>query len=194
MWSILVIIVMNTFHVSKRDGIFCQQDISIPKLTKGIVCRALTALFMEQHCGRYLLRFLRGHDKNHRTKDNGQSHRLQYVSLAYHHVAKVHFFSLLTKICISCKIHSTKICISCNGNVTKPGKTLNCCPLLCRTPQLSCRCGRALVRAFRLLVFGIAWHSVSFTYEGISCVPLARCPRALSAHPILRPNGLMWGY
>ena len=92
MWSILVIIVMNTFHVSKRDGIFCQQDISIPKLTKGIVCHALTALFMEQHCGRHLLRFLRGHDKNHRTKDNGQSHRLQYVSLAYHHVAKVHFF------------------------------------------------------------------------------------------------------
>ena len=83
---------MNTFHVSKRDGIFCQQDISIPKLTKGIVCHALTALFMEQHCGRHLLRFLRGHDKNHRTKDNGQSHRLQYVSLAYHHVAKVHFF------------------------------------------------------------------------------------------------------
>ena len=27
-----------------------------------------------------------------------------------------------------------------------------------------------------------------------SCVPLARCPRALSAHPTLRPNGLMWGY
>ena len=27
-----------------------------------------------------------------------------------------------------------------------------------------------------------------------SCVPLARCPRASSAHPTLRPNGLMWGY
>ena len=27
-----------------------------------------------------------------------------------------------------------------------------------------------------------------------NCVPPARCPRALSAHPTLRPNGLMWGY
>ena len=27
-----------------------------------------------------------------------------------------------------------------------------------------------------------------------SCVPLARCPRASSAHPTLWPNGLMWGY
>jgi hypothetical protein len=47
---------------------------------------------MEQHCGRHLLRFLREHDKNHHAKDNGQNHRLQYVSLAYHHGAKIHFF------------------------------------------------------------------------------------------------------
>ena len=104
------------------------------------------------------------------------------------------FFSLLTKICISCKIHSTKICISCNGNVTKPGKTLNCCPLLCRTPQLSCWCRRTLVRAFRLPVLGVARNPDAFTGKRVSCVSPTRCPRALSAHPTLRPNGLMWGY
>ena len=51
-----------------------------------------------------------------------------------------------------------------------------------------------LVRAFRLLVLGVARNPDAFTGERVSCVSPTRCPRALSAHPTLRPNGLMWGY
>ena len=122
-------------HVFERDGVFRQQDIPIPKVTKGIECRALMALFMEQHCGRHLLRFLRGHNKNHRAKDNGQCHRQQYISIVYHHGAKVHFFRPCSVI-----FHKSIINASC------------------------------------------------------SCVSPTCCPCALSAHPTLRPNGLMWGY
>lgn len=88
----IVITSMNAVHVFERDGVFRQQDIPIPKLAKGIVCRALTTLFMEQNCGRHLLRFLRGHDKSHHAKEDSQRHRQQYVPLVYHHGAKIHFF------------------------------------------------------------------------------------------------------
>jgi len=81
---------INTTHILERDGILRQHNIPILKLTKGIVSRALTALFMEQHCRRRILSLLRRHNENHRAKDDGQHHWHQYVSIVYHHRTKSH--------------------------------------------------------------------------------------------------------
>ena len=93
----IVITSMNAIHVLEGDEVFRQLNITILELAKRVVCRTLITLFVDKYGGRHLLRFLRGHDKNHRTKDNGQSHRLQYVSISYHHGAKIHYFSTLLR-------------------------------------------------------------------------------------------------
>jgi hypothetical protein len=41
-----------------------------------------------------------------------------------------------------------------------------------------------LVRTFRLLVFGIAWHSDAFTCEKVSCVS----PTRWSSHIVRTPH------
>ena len=126
---------MNTFHISKCDGIHRQNNIPILKLANRIKHDTIDALVFDEYGGRHLLRFLRGHNKNHRAKDDGQCHRQQYISIVYHHGAKVHFFRPCSVI----------------------------------------------------------FHK-SITNASCICVSPTRCPRALSAHPTLRPNGLMWGY
>lgn len=88
----IVITSMNAIHVLEGDRVFRQLNITILELAKRVVCRALITLFVDKYGGRQLLWFLRGHDKNHRAKDNGQCHRQQYISIVYHHGAKVHFF------------------------------------------------------------------------------------------------------
>ena len=88
----IVITSMNAIHVLEGDRVFRQLNITILELAKRVVCRALITLFVDEYGGRHLLRFLRGHDKNHRAKDNGQCHRQQYISIVYHHGAKIHFF------------------------------------------------------------------------------------------------------
>ena len=88
----IVITSMNAIHVLEGDEVFRQLNITILELAKRVVCRALITLFVDKYGRRQLLWFLRGHDKNHRTKDGGQHHWQQYVPLVYHHGAKIQNF------------------------------------------------------------------------------------------------------
>ena len=186
---------MNTFHISKCDGIHRQHNIPILKLANRIKHDTIDALVFDEYGGRHLLRFLRGHDKNHRTKDNGQSHRLQYVSLAYHHVAKVHFFFHYSqKSAFRAKTARQKSAFRAtetSRSRVKPATVVLYFALLRNRPTAA----GGLWFALSAYLF-LALHDILTLIPArkqVACLRHAG-PRTLSAHPTLRPNGLMWGY
>lgn len=84
---------MNTFYVSKRDGILRQHNIPIFELAECVKLVTPIALLMDKHGGGHRLPFLCGNDKKHRTESDGQGQWQHPISITGYHSAKIRFFS-----------------------------------------------------------------------------------------------------